>query len=446
MSAGLIAASVRPYKIVNAAPVLALPLRVLHAWLSAPTFFFLLTLTAMLFRPPDLKAFPIDRVALLLLVGCIGLRMCVQREPVRTYGVTWPLLALTMLGLWGVVGVPYQSQSWSLLAAKWIVPLLLFHAASLVFTDQNSIRMLEMFCLAALLYLSMTSIFFLLGADSLIFPRFILDAGIGIHADRARGPFLQAVANGVSLNILGLIALDSFRRSKLPRLLAMVLFLAVPLALLATKTRAVWLSASLSIVAVVLFGSDRRIRRAAVAFCLLGVAASVVFTVQRFNSQEFSERLQDQSPVDFRSEIYQAGSQMFMEKPLLGWGTDANVQTEVARRISDFHPEYYVFHNTFLELAVGHGLLALALYGWLILCLFRLARPAKTGSQGPPRFLDSGFRKLWPVILGVYLVNASAVVMNYQFVNGLLFTLAGIMAAQARREEWPTCASERFIA
>ena len=207
MSAGLIAASVRPYKIVNAAPVLALPLRVLHAWLSAPTFLFLLTLTAMLFRPPDLKAFPIDRVALLLLVGCIGLRMCVQREPVRTYGVTWPLLALTMLGLWGVVGVPYQSQSWSLLVAKWIVPLLLFHAASLVFTDQNSIRMLEMFCLAALLYLSMTSIFFLLGADSLIFPRFILDAAIGIHADRARGPFLQAVANGVSLNILGLIAL-----------------------------------------------------------------------------------------------------------------------------------------------------------------------------------------------------------------------------------------------
>ena len=122
------------------------------------------------------------------------------------------------------------------------------------------------------------------------------------------------------------------------------------------------------------------------------------------------------------------------------------MQTEVATRISDFHPEYYVFHNTFLELAVGRGLLALALYGWLILCLFRLARPAKTGFQGPPHFLDSGFRKLWPVILGVYLVNASAVVMNYQFVNGLLFTLAGIMAAQARREDWPTYASERHIA
>jgi hypothetical protein len=33
----------------------------------------------------------------------------------------------------------------------------------------------------------------------------------------------------------------------------------------------------------------------------------------------------------------------------------------------------------------------------------------------------------------VYWVNAALVVMNYQFVNGLLFTLAGMLAAQQRR-------------
>jgi hypothetical protein len=152
--------------------------------------------------------------------------------------------------------------------------------------------------------------------------------------------------------------------------------------------------------------------------------------------------------VDFRSEIYQAGWQMVTEKPLLGWGSDANVQTEVARRISDFHPDYFVFHNTFLELAVGRGLMGLGFYAWLIVSLFRLGRSAKTGwSQGPPHFLDSGFRTLWPIVLGGYLVNASAVVMNYQFVNGLLFTLAGIMAAQAPRgEERHAYATERDVA
>ena len=48
-------------------------------------------------------------------------------------------------------------------------------------------------------------------------------------------------------------------------------------------------------------------------------------------------------------------------------------------------------------------------------------------------FTDDGFRKIWPILLGVYLMNASFVVMNYQFVNGLLFTLAGMLAAQNRR-------------
>jgi len=36
-------------------------------------------------------------------------------------------------------------------------------------------------------------------------------------------------------------------------------------------------------------------------------------------------------------------------------------------------------------------------------------------------------------LLGVYWVNAFVVVMNYQFVNGLLFTLAGMLAAQQSR-------------
>jgi hypothetical protein len=36
-------------------------------------------------------------------------------------------------------------------------------------------------------------------------------------------------------------------------------------------------------------------------------------------------------------------------------------------------------------------------------------------------------------MLGIYWVNAALVVMNYQFVNGLLFSMAGMLAAQQRR-------------
>src|SRR5438270_13428437 len=94
-------------------------------------------------------------------------------------------------------------------------------------------------------YLAAISIFSMLNLQTLIVPRFIIDEGIGIHASRARGPFLQAVANGLCLNLLGLVALDSFRRRKLREIAAGMLFLVVPLALLATKARAVWIATAL---------------------------------------------------------------------------------------------------------------------------------------------------------------------------------------------------------
>ena len=83
-------------------------------------------------------------------------------------------------------------------------------------------------------------------------------------------------------------------------------------------------------------------------------------------------------------------------------------------------------------LAVALGILGLGLYAWLMICLLRLCKSSQPVGQESP-FLDSQFRKLWPLILGVYLLNASAVVMNYQFVNALLFTIAGVLAAQNNR-------------
>ena len=55
-------------------------------------------------------------------------------------------------------------------------------------------------------------------------------------------------------------------------------------------------------------------------------------------------------------------------------------------------------------------------------------------------FLGSTFHRLWPIILGVYWLNALVVAMSYQFVNALLFTLAGMLAAQRRRRNMvPAC-------
>lgn len=150
---------------------------------------------------------------------------------------------------------------------------------------------------------------------------------------------------------------------------------------------------------------------------------------ERVGSSSLTDRLEDRSPVEFRLDMYQAGWQMFTEKPLQGWGSEGRIQPEIERRISNFHPEYYLFHNTYLELAVERGMIGLGLYAWMMISFFRLARrPAAMNET------EIGFRKIWPFILVVYLLNASAVVMNYQFVNGFVFSLAGILSAQNCRQ------------
>ena len=62
--------------------------------------------------------------------------------------------------------------------------------------------------------------------------------------------------------------------------------------------------------------------------------------------------------------------------------------------------------------------MGLFFYAWLMVCLFRLARSPALEYEGERDFLGRGFRKIWPLLLIVYFLNASAVVMNYQFVNG----------------------------
>ena len=131
-----------------------------------------------------------------------------------------PGLSLPMLGLVGSRNVaralrePFDAQIWSIVASKFIVPFALFHLAMLVFRGASQRKHFEIFVILALAYLVFTAIAFLVDARVLIFPRFILDESLGVQAERARGPFLQAVANGVSLNILGILAIAFAQKRK----------------------------------------------------------------------------------------------------------------------------------------------------------------------------------------------------------------------------------------
>ena len=412
----------------------ALACRPLHWMVSAPQFLFSGTLALMLFRPPNVEFYSLDRIALGVLIFAILLRSFLLRESLAVVGpVTWPMFGLLLLAFAELSIQPYESANWSLFAAKWAVPFLLYHLAQVALTREQALKHFETFVLIILGYLIFVSVAFFVGARGFVFPAFILDESLGIHADRARGPFLQAVANGVSLNILGLLALDSFRRRRLRGFLAMSFVLTFPIAIVATKTRAVWLSTGASLVLLLLACHDRRIRLACKCLLLVVTCGFLVAALPVSSDGALSDRIADRSPLDYRAEVYRAGWDMFLEKPLFGWNT-TEIQTELSTRITSFRVETFILHNTYLEIAVEHGVLGIALYAWLLVDLFRLGRRRLAPAFGLYRgFLDQQFRRLWPLIVLVFVINACFVVMNYQFVSGLLFTLAGILAAQNRR-------------
>jgi len=166
-------------------------LRPLQALMAAPLLLFLAALAAMLLRHPDVAFYGIDRVAFVLLVAGVAGRAVVLRQKLFVVErASWPMLGLIALAVASLAMQPFDNEAWSLAAGKFIVPFTLFHLARLVFTEEKHFRQFEIFAVVVLAYLSFTAIAFLVGAHSLIFPRFILDESLGHHADRARGPLL----------------------------------------------------------------------------------------------------------------------------------------------------------------------------------------------------------------------------------------------------------------
>jgi O-antigen ligase len=409
--------------------VAGLLLRPLHLGLAFPSILYMAAMTVFLFRPPDLFSFYADRIAFGVLVFFVALRTMALRDKIPFWaGLSLPMLGLIALAVFRVLREPFDAQIWSIIASKYIVPFALFHIAVLVFRGASQRKHLEIFVILALAYLVFIAIAFLLDARSLIYPRFILDESLGFHPDRARGPFLQAVANGVSLNILGILLLALSQKRKI---VVSVLWLLLPLAVLATMTRAVWIAFAVSTVVLGFRLVQRRVLALCTLLAIVGLLAGVSISLSNHSLKAaLWDRTGERGPVDARLAVYDAGWAMFEERPFTGWAA-GGMYAELARRMEGYQLRTFYVHNTYLALLVEFGVPGLALYVILFFNLFRLCWRGPPGESGAVASL----RKVWPILLSVYLFNAFFVDMAYQFVIGLLFTVAGML-----------CASEEAVA
>jgi glycosyltransferase involved in cell wall biosynthesis len=178
----------------------------------------------------------------------------------------------------------------------------------------------------------------------------------------------------------------------------------LPIAILATMTRAVWLSFAGTVLMLIVLSKSRVLRRACIASVVVTVAGLAV-VLSSGDGGALGERLEERGPVDYRAAVYAGGWEMFLERPWMGWGFH-QMPSELPRHVSGYGEKILYPHNTYLELLVEHGMVGLALYLWLMWELWRLRRGA-IPEREKRGFLDSQFHRIWPVLLAVYWVNAA---------------------------------------
>src|SRR5437879_7462878 len=134
--------------------VAGLLLRPLHLGLAFPSILYVAAMTVFLFRPPDLFSFYADRIAFGILVFFVALRTMALRDKLPfVAALSLPMLGLTALAVFRALREPFDAQTWSIIASKFIVPFTLFHLAVLVFRGASQRRHFEVFTIFALAYL-----------------------------------------------------------------------------------------------------------------------------------------------------------------------------------------------------------------------------------------------------------------------------------------------------
>lgn len=375
-----------------------------------------------------------DRILIVLAIAAVVVRAPpVRGRPSLLFGPAhW---AMIILLLWTVGSalvvetIEIRGELFEILERLGVLPFALFLVAPLVFDTEERRRRL----LAALVtlggYLGATAALETIGATGLIFPRFITDPSVGIHVDRARGPFLEAVTNGAGLyaGIVGAgIGLTVWREWWQRWAMLAVLGLCGA-GVLFTETRSVWLGATVATAGVMLFVPE--IRRWLVP-ALAAAAALVLLSLALIPGLQDSvfERGNNRATVYDRQNLARAAINIVEEKPLtgVGWGQFTYASQPYFEQ-ADNYPltaNRQVIHNVFLTYAAEIGLVGLGLWAVVLLLGVGGALVARV-----PRELSA-----WQIGLGAYAVFF-LVISNFVFAqvfpNNMIWLLAGVVMAGA---------------
>lgn len=376
---------------------------------------------------------PLDRV--LLFAAIVAALVRHRREPSPRTRIIRPvhgfllaaLLVAVVSAIWvGTLGD--RATRFALLDTYGIVPFGMFICAPFLFPGVRERAVLLGTLVLTGAYLGATAVFETIGADALIWPRYILDSGLGIHAERARGPFTEAVADGLGLYACGAaaaVALVTWRRPIARAAAAGVMALCAA-GLLFTLTRSIWLASALATVVVMLAG--RSLRRYIVpAAIVVTLSVAAMFALVPSFADRVQQRQGDERSIWDRQNLNAAAVSMVAERPLGGFGFGA-ARAKSLNYVwqGDDVPltgANVGIHNAFLGLAVQLGVLGALL--WALAFVFTVGSSACR--RAPPGLEPWRLAVLAIAIQGLLVQNF--VPGSYAFPILVTWVLAGCLGS-----------------
>ena len=271
---------------------------------------------------PDRLVLVAGVLALLLRAPGARDRPAIRIEPIHwLLGVTLLVAAASAL----VAGTLFSNAAFFQLFDRFgIAPFAMFVLAPVAFHSDAQRKILLGALVLVGAYLGLTALFETIGPTALVFPKYVLDPELGAHLGRARGPFLEAEANGIALYFCGVAAVVA---SVVWRDRVMVSAASIAVAglcaagCLFTLQRGVWLGA---VVATLLtLAVFREVRR----FLLPAVTGLAILVIGAFAlisglQSHAGQRASDQQSLWDRYNLNAAALQAAEANPVagLGWG------------------------------------------------------------------------------------------------------------------------------
>jgi O-antigen ligase len=270
-----------------------------------------------------------DKLVLIAMLLVVAVRSTRSDNPLKassraarivgSLSVAFTIVALTS---WGVNGADATNRTFAeltrVLNLAFFPALTYFVARRLRYTRAMLEELLRFFG-ALGIYLAVTAIAEHYNVTALVFPKYILDPGIGVQFGRSRGPFVNTIGNGGML-LFSFVVLACISASSTggKRLLTLSLAILLVPAIYFTETRSVWLGFAMLATTLATFRTPlRTVGGAVIGILLIAFLLGIGSKFSAFDQTLFSRR---QVTVDYRLDNYQMAWNAFRANPVFGLG------------------------------------------------------------------------------------------------------------------------------